>query len=1004
MFNNLGEGVPLSDELLDSVSSLADSLGASSNADGADGEAAPQSAEDTEAAVKAMKNLLASVASAIAANLLPGEPPKQIKGGAFAMSVQNAFVPDFSACEADNSCREPELDESNPGAVLGSGNVNISKMTSRNASAAPAMIVSTKMNGLVGAASAVMVVTNVPGSPGKDTVRVEAPPPALPPIPGAPPSAAPPAFSSGSAATALKVSVPDARRRRLQEIRWVPGATDPNGPKCATTYAASSNAKTNSSCLPAYLESMACETKLNETFGNVTAQKVLKKEKCDGVSSFDERAWRECQVETAFLLVAQEIFVNQTALCQKISAPCSGPDRGTCNITADVCMCNPEWIGLQCENQPQAVIGSPNGLSKDGAELQGLNPDTGAALIQGDGPGDFSIMTETVEPPFMDTSLQINVNLPRVMSLEELIATLQDMAIQEYLIPICWLLFMALCFRLARRYDDSKAYVEFFPTWHSYLTGERRNSVVWKLLGAQLVLVLCTNHYAMVFFILPTLPFGRSERLMSMFIILHAKFAILALFYGGQTSAAAGYIAQALDVVIGVFFQQLTLQVFMQALIKNSDLSAVQTQVEKQAKKQRQKTRWILAFRQTVPRSKVRAAKAMANWSGDDVLLLQNKNAPQFYDPHTLLRKVEDFRHPTRGDFVMKMKVGRRCGLGGRSMDYRTSVWRQTSGINTDTIEGFEPIQVDRKHLDGLRGLRQGAAATWDDAAEGVQVDLPTDGAAPILTGGAGPDKSPIFQLGCPELNRFGGITGWEASFAGTVHKVELWVQNPHYKEGERSLLDKVRGKNKPIKEEKSATKIKTAPKPKAHITLMAKGQQAAGMLGKILNKASQTPEHMSRQKLKTSANINKVCDVPACAFIRQPDGSVGFFVETCDDPRSAVVRSRVQPEEEADAIREIMANKGVQTKHVAKRLMTTMDAIDLKFEEASRALDQSVGRGQAEEHLAELRAQRDNDMRDLEAQVRGTRTRTHTHAHIHTRTHTRTHTCTRTPLEPRLP
>ena len=228
MFNNLGEGVPLSDELLDSVSSLADSLGASSNADGADGEAAPQSTEDTEAAVKAMKNLLASVASAIAANLLPGEPPKQIKGGAFAMSVQNAFVPDFSACEADNSCREPELDESNPGAVLGSGNVNISKMTSRNASAAPAMIVSTKMNGLAGAASAVMVVTNVPGSPGKDTVRVEAPPPAPPPIPGAPPSVAPPAFSSGSAATALKVSVPDARRRRLQEIRRVLGAMDPH--------------------------------------------------------------------------------------------------------------------------------------------------------------------------------------------------------------------------------------------------------------------------------------------------------------------------------------------------------------------------------------------------------------------------------------------------------------------------------------------------------------------------------------------------------------------------------------------------------------------------------------------------------------------------------------------------------------------------------------------------------------------------------------------------------
>ena len=966
MFNNLGEGVPLSDELLDSVSSLADSLGASSNADGADGEAAPQSAEDVEAAVRAMKSLLASVASAIALNLVPGEPPKQIKGGAFAMSVQNAIVPDFSACEADNSCREPELDESNPGAVLGSGNVNISKMTSRNASAAPAMIVSTKMNGLAGAASAVMVVTNVPGSPGKDTVRVEAPPPAPPPIPGTSPSAAPPAFSSGSATTALKVSVPDARRRRLQEIRRVLGATDPNGPKCATAYTASINAKTNSSCLPAYLESMACETKLNETFGNVTAQKVLKKEKCDGVSSFDERAWGECQVETAFLLVAQEIFVNQTALCQNISAPCSGPDRGTCNITADLCMCNPEWIGLQCENQPQAVIGSPNGLSKDGAELQGLNPDTGAALIQGDGPADFSIMTETVEPPFMDTSLQINVNLPRVMSLEELIATLQDMAIREYLIPICWILFMALCFRLARRYDDSKAYVEFFPTWHSCLTGERRNSVLWKLLGAQMVLVLCTNHYAMVFFILPTLPFGRSERLMSMFIILHAKFAILALFYGGQTSAAAGYIAQALDVVIGVFFQQLSLQVFMQALIKNSDLSAVQTQVEKQAKKQRQKTRWILAFRQTVPRSKVRAAKAMANWSGDDVLLLQNKNAPQFYDPHTLLRKVEEFRHPTRGDFVMKMKLGRRGGLGGRSMDYTTSVWRQTSGINTDTIEGFEPINVHRTHLEGLRGLRQGAAATWDDAAEGLQVELPSDGAAPILTGGSGHDLT--FQLGCPQLNRYGGITGFEASRYGTAHKVELWVQNPHYKRN-RTLLERTRGQNRPHPANEKTDTLFRIKRPTLKVSLGGKTRNAAVKLADILNRAVEVPDEKSKSKLSVAANINKLSGVPACAMIRQPDGSVGFFVETCDDPRSAVVRSKANTVEETAAIREILASKELQTKYVAKRLMTTMEAIQLKFEEASRALRLS-GRGGLEKAVSELRAEREADMMDLEAQV----------------------------------
>ena len=990
MFNNLGEGVPLSDALLGSVSSLADSLGASaSTAEGDDGEAPPQSAEDAAAAAAAMKNLLASVAAAIAANSVPGEPPKQIKGGAFAMSVQNAILPDLSACEADDSCPEPELDPDNPGAAIGTGKVNLTKMSARNASNAPAMIVSTSMNGLEGASNAVMAVTNVPGTPGKGAVLVAPGARRLLAAPGAPPSAPPAAFSSGSAATKLAVSVKDERRRKLREIRRVLGAKDANGPKCATAYVASSNAKSVTSCLPAYLESMACEVVLNETFVNMTDQETQQKEVCGKMTGPESYYAPFCLADTKLLQVMETIWKNQTILCQNISAPCSGPDRGTCNITADVCMCSPEWIGLQCENQPQAVIGGDNGVSKDGAELQGLNPDTGAALIQADGPADMSIMTETVEPPPMATSGTMKVNLPKVMTLEELIATLQDMGANEYIIPFSWFFFMIIVFKLCFAYDDSKAYVQFFPAWHEWLTGGRTNSMMWKIIGAQMVIVLCTDHIAMIFFILPTLPFQRSMRWMCLLIILHAKLAILALFYGPEPPPEAppclmfgipcAIVAQMIDIGAGVFFQQLALQVFMHALIKNSDLSAVQAQVEKRAKKARQKTRWILAFRQTVPRSKVRAAKAMANWSGDDVLLLQNKSAPQFYDPHTLLRKVEEFRHPTRGDFVMKIKVGKRGGLGGRSMTSTVSTWRQTSGINTDTIEGFEPINVHRTHLEGLRGLRQGAAATWDDAAEGVQVELPTDGAAPILTGGSGHDRTPIFQLGCPELNRFGGITGWNASFSGTVHKVELWVQNPHYKQGERSLLDKVRGKNKPEVVEKSATKIKTAPRPKAKVSLVAKGQMAIGMVGKILNKAGEVPEHMSRQKLKTAANINKVAGVPACAFIRQPDGSVGFFVETCDDPRSAVVRSRVQPEEEAAAIREIMANKELQTKHVAKRLMTTMDAIQLKFEEASRSLTQSVGRGQAEEHLIELRAQRDNDMMDLEAQVR-------THAHISTR------------------
>ena len=313
-------------------------------------------------------------------------------------------------------------------------------------------------------------------------------------------------------------------------------------------------------------------------------------------------------------------------------------------------------------------------------------------------------------------------------------------------------------------------------------------------------------------------------------------------------------------------------------------------------------------------------------------------------------------------------------------MNYTTSVWRQTSGINSDTIEGFEPINVHRTHLEGLRGLRQGAAATWDDAAEGVQVELPTDGAAPILTGGSGHDLT--FQLGCPQLNRYGGITGFEASRYGTAHKVELWVQNPHYKRN-RTLLERTRGQNRPHPaNEKTETTLFRIKRPTPKVSLGGKIHNAAVKMADILNRAVEVPDEKSKSKLRVAANINKLSGVPACAMIRQPDGSVGFFVETCDDPRSAVVRSKANSVEETAAIREILASKELQTKYVAKRLMTTMDAIQLKFEEASRALRLS-GRGGLERAVSELRAEREADMMDLEAQVGLAARDTAAHTHI---------------------
>jgi hypothetical protein len=128
----------------------------------------------------------------------------------------------------------------------------------------------------------------------------------------------------------------------------------------------------------------------------------------------------------------------------------------------------------------------------------------------------------------------------------------------------------------------------------------------------------------------------------------------------------------------------------------------------------------------------------------------------------------------------------------------------------------------------------------------------------------------------------------------------------------------------------------------------------------------------MKKSKIGANEIINKCFGVPACALIRQPDGTVGFFIETCDDPRSARVRMHTSATQEAAAVREITASKEEQIKLVAKKLMTTMDAVEHKFQEETQALSRS-GRRDTEKTLSKLRAQRDNDMVNLEAQAKAT-------------------------------
>ena len=93
---------------------------------------------------------------------------------------------------------------------------------------------------------------------------------------------------------------------------------------------------------------------------------------------------------------------------------------------------------------------------------------------------------------------------------------------------------------VAAWYDDKRAYVEFFPRWHETLgqgglgVARLRTSKAYQAFAFQLSLLLDTNHFFAVFFVLPSIPSRRTQRLMTLYLVVLGKFAVLTLFYGQQ--------------------------------------------------------------------------------------------------------------------------------------------------------------------------------------------------------------------------------------------------------------------------------------------------------------------------------------------------------------------------------------------------------------------------------------------------------------------------------------
>ena len=81
-------------------------------------------------------------------------------------------------------------------------------------------------------------------------------------------------------------------------------------------------------------------------------------------------------------------------------------------------------------------------------------------------------------------------------------------------------------------------------------------------------------------FVLPTLPAARAQRLLSVYNIVLAQLAILILFYGTSQSPMAAIWAQLIDIATVVLVKTVSVQAFMQAMVKKADVAAIQARID----------------------------------------------------------------------------------------------------------------------------------------------------------------------------------------------------------------------------------------------------------------------------------------------------------------------------------------------------------------------------------------------------------------------------------------
>ena len=503
-----------------------------------------------------------------------------------------------------------------------------------------------------------------------------------------------------------------------------------------------------------------------------------------------------CDDEVANAGVAQQVFpecqlvppsiANYTAeaeACATLPIPCSG--RGTCDADTGLCSCTTTgWHGGNCDVSLACRYWDTESYqwSSSGLELTSID-DAGSAVCASKHLTDFAVMSSVLQNPdqFFSAIMTVEFNLPQPLSLEDLVRVLSEMAPGLYAAFFATLVVMIGLLYMAVQYDDTKYYVEFYPHWVEscgFMTGRFADSRFARSVGTQLVLLITTNHFLAIFFVLPTMPTTHAQRLVTVYQIVLTELAVLILFYNtSQDNPFALLWAQIIDSGVVIIIKVTSVGLCHWALLRRKELDHAVEEAKLEVR--RANKQWHRVLRQqTKPRWRSSATQKIAfvRWRNDNLLMNRNFRSRQFFDARLANVTPAEYRdHAGRLHFKMVLRKRNALGLSWPARK-TTTTWTQESTLGEPAVRSFNRTRVASEHRATFGGLRSANGTMHAPTGRALK----HAGSASVLeTDANGVKHRGLYALGASEPNASGKITGWAHSKRGSVVRADVYLASP---------------------------------------------------------------------------------------------------------------------------------------------------------------------------------------------------------------------------------